>query len=287
LRHAIPKKAVKPLIEYCNKLGAETGRSGAQVLAGYLKLMKKHAGYFFSDPWPVKPVQHWGSLWLQEDEDQFLRENRGYRDEIERFTVILLKRNVCLEGFDLERFDSEFNYYGRLLCMGCPVPDAMHLRKYLRALEESNAKIAEDYKLHPDDEFYVRLYNYRFSPRSLMEENMKRVELGFLEHEAGAEEKTCEVSNKSLCPYGARSLELIKYGHLVEALWKIVEYYDEHWHGNDPHRSTSSYARWYHAAEEDFLDVTSREDILSALEDGRIERIADERRKYEEATRQG
>jgi hypothetical protein len=170
--------------------------------------------------------------------------------------------------------------------MGCPVPDAMYNRKYLRDLEESNAKIAEDCKLHPDDKFYVCQYNFRFSPRSLMEEKMKRVELGFLEHEGGAEGKTCEVHNKSLCPYGARSLELIKYGHLVEVLWKIVKYYDEHWHSKDPYSSTSSYAQWYHANEEDFLDVTSREDILSALEDGRIDRIAEERKKYDEAIRQ-
>jgi hypothetical protein len=111
LRHAIPKKAVKPLIAHCNRVGAETGRSGVHVLAGYLKLMKRHPGFFFSDPWPAKPL-NLGGLWLQDDEDEFLQEARSYRDEIERLTVILLKRNLSLEGFDAERFDSEFSFYG-------------------------------------------------------------------------------------------------------------------------------------------------------------------------------
>jgi hypothetical protein len=286
LRNAIPKKAVKPLIEHCNKVGAMTGRSGAQVLAGYLKLMKKHPGYFFSDPWPAKLV-NFGGFWLQDDEDEFLSEARSYRDEIERFTVILLKRNLCLEGFNAERFDSEFEFYGKLLCIGCVVPDAMYNREYLRKLEETNAEIAENYRLNPDDRFYARDYNYRFSARSLMYEKMKRVELEFQELEGAAEGKTCELRNKCLCPYGARSLELIKLGHRVEILWKIVEYYHRHWHSTDSYSPISREAKWYHFGEEDFLDLTSREDVLKALEDGRIERIAEERRKYEEATRQG
>jgi hypothetical protein len=190
LRHAIPKKAVKPLIAHCNKVGAEIRRSGAQVLAGYLKLMKKHPEYFFSDPWPAKPV-NLGGWWLQEDEDEFLSEARSYRDEIERFTIILLKRNLCLEGFNGERFDSEFGFYGKLLCLGCVVPDAMYNREYLQKLEETNAKIAENYRLNPEDRFYARDYNYRFSARSLMNEKMKRVELEFQELEGDAEGKTC------------------------------------------------------------------------------------------------
>lgn len=285
MRQAIPRKAVKPLIEHCNKVGAGTGRSGAQVIAGYLKLMKKHAGYFFSDPWPAKPMNNWG-LWLQDDEDDFLSEHRGYRDEIERFVVILLKRNLCLEGFSGERFDSEFSFYGRMLCLGCGVPEAMRLRKYLRDLEKSNAEVAEKYKANPDDYIYSRLYKFRFSPGSVRDMKMKRVELEFLELYGGTEGKTCEARNKCLCPYGAKSSELIKLGDRVETLWDIVEYYHSHWHPSDGFRLGDSDVQWYHFSEEDFLDVTSREDILKAVEDGRIEKIAEERRRHDEAIRQ-
>jgi hypothetical protein len=285
LRQAIPKKAVKPLIEHCNKVGAETGRSGVQVMAGYLKLMKKHAGYFFSDPWPAKPVNNWG-LWLQDDEDYFLSEHRGYRDEVERFVVILLKRNLCWEGFNRERFDSEFSFYGKMLCLGCEVPEAMRLRKYLVDLEKSNAEIAEDYKSDPSDYMHSRMYAYRFSSGAVRDTKMKQVELEFLELYGGTEGKTCEARNKCLCPYGAKSSELIKLGDRVKKLWEIVEYYHSYWHPSDGYRPGDCDAQWYHYGEDDFLDVTSREDILKATEDGRIERIAEERRRHNEATRQ-
>jgi hypothetical protein len=285
LRQAIPRKAVKPLIEYCNKVGAETGRSGAQVMAWYLKLMKKHAGYFFSDPWSVNPVRKCG-LWLQDDEDEFLSEHRGYRDEIERFTVIMLKRNVCLEGFNAEQFASEFKYYGRLLCLDCEVPEAVYLRKYLRDLEKSNIEVAKDYKSNPGDTFYSSIYENRLSPQAIRDEKMKRVELEFLELYGGTEGKTCEERNKCLCPYGAKSLELLELGHRVKMLWEIVEYYHRYWHSSNFSSSSKNGYEWYHTDEEGFLDVTSREDLLKAVEDGRIERIAEERRKHDEATHQ-
>jgi hypothetical protein len=285
LRQAIPKKAVKPLIEHCNRVGAKTERSGAQVMTGYLKLMKKHAGYFFSDPWPAKPANNWG-LWLQDDEDYFLCEARGYRDEIERFVVILLKRNFCLEGFSGERFDSEFSFYGKMLCLGCGVPEAVRLRKYLVDLEKSNAEIAEKYKADPNDYIYSRLYKFRFSPGAVRDMKMKRVELEFLELYGGTEGKTCESRNKCLCPYGAKSSELIKLGDRVKDLWEIVEYYHSYWHPSDGYRPGDSDAHWYHYGEDDFLDVTSREDILKATEDGRIERIVEERKRQNEAIRQ-
>jgi hypothetical protein len=272
------KRLSSHLLSYCNKVGAETGRSGALVMAGYLKLMKKHPGYFFSDPWSVKPVQKWG-LWLQDDKDDFLSQHRGYRDEVERFTVIMLKRNVCLEGFNAEGFASDFSYYGKLLCLGCGVPEAMYLRKYLWELEKSNIKVAEDYKANPGDRFYSSIYEDRFSTQAIRDAKMKRVELEFLELYGGTEGKDCEARNKCLCPYGAKSSELIKLGHQVKMLWKIVEYYHSHWHSSKFCGPSKSDYQWYHLDEEDFLDVTSLEDILKAVEDGRIERIAEERQK--------
>lgn len=283
---AIPKKAVKQLIEHCNKVGARTGRSGAQVFHGYLGLMKKYVAYFFSDLWPPKPVVRSFSLWLDDDEDEFFSESTSYKEEIERFTVILLKRNLCLEGFDAERFDSQFSFYGKLLCIGCAVPDAMYLREYFRKLEESNANIVEKHGLDPNDRFYGRLYEYRFSPESLRIEGMKRVELEFLEVYGDAEGRACEVRNRCLCPYGAKSRKLVELGDDVDGVWKLVEYYDEYWNGRQSYTPSSSEIEWYHVGEPGFLDVTSHEDILKAIEDGRMKRIDDERRKHEEACRQ-
>lgn len=282
MRWAIPKKAVKTLVEHCNKVGEKTGRSGAEVLRDYLRWMKKYADYFFSSAWPAKPLPPSCELWLSSEEDRFLDKSRRYKEEVERFTVVLLKRNLSLEGFGAEHFDSEFDFYGRLLCYGCAVPDAMHLREFLKKLEESNAEIAEKRKLEPNDPFWAQLYDYRFSAESLRMEKMKRAELGFLEVEGGAEGKVCAPHNKCLCPYGAKSWELIKLGEMVKSLWDLVEFYDSHWNGSRSFTPSRSDTEWYHFGEVGFLNVTSREDILNALEDGRMEKVADEFKRYRE-----
>ena len=49
MRQAIPRKAVKPLIEHCNQWGMKMGRSGAEVFQEYLVWMKRY-GDFFSMP---------------------------------------------------------------------------------------------------------------------------------------------------------------------------------------------------------------------------------------------
>jgi hypothetical protein len=46
--HGIPEKAVRALIELCNRLGEKKGCSGAKVFMDYLEWMKKHADLLFS-----------------------------------------------------------------------------------------------------------------------------------------------------------------------------------------------------------------------------------------------
>ena len=67
----------------------------------------------------------------------------------------------------------------------------------------------------------------------------------------------------------------------MELLWRLIEYYDDHWN-----RKKSSFVppggeKWFHFDEEGILDVTSREDILKAVMDGRIGKISDESVEYE------
>ncbi len=212
MRQGIPRKSVKPLIEHCNKVGDRTGRSGAKILHEYLKLMKRYAGYFFNSAWPQKPVQHSGGFWLDDDESTFLFGRRSYKEEVERFIVILLKRNMSLEGFDGDRFDSQFDFYGRIMCGGCVVRDAMYDREYLRKLAEANAETAEKHRLDPQDTFWAQCYVYSISADCVKNEKMKRVGLEFMEKEGGAEGKTCDVWNKCLCPFGAKSSELVGLG---------------------------------------------------------------------------
>ena len=283
MRQAIPKKAVKPLIEHCNRWGGKTGRSGAEVFQEYLVWIQRYGDYFFDSPWPPKHIRKWG-MTLDEEECEFIEESNSYEEEISRFTVALLKRNLSLEGFEGERFDHNFDFYGRVACWGCAVPGAMHLREYLRKLEESNARLVEDLRREPNDRFYLSLYEHRFSAECTRLDKMAGVELEFKEVEGLAEGKVCDVRNKYLCPYGAQSEELIKAGHLVESLWKLVRFYDTYWNEHSGCRPTPREAEWYHLGEAGIIDVTSREDILKALEDGRMEKIAEEFKRHEEAT---
>jgi hypothetical protein len=106
----IPKKAVKSLIEHCNRLGEKTGRSGTEVFKDYLEWMKKHGDYFFASHWPPKYVPT--GTWLTKEECRFILCSKNYEEEVERFTVVLLKRNLSLEGLKVEYFEHEFDFYG-------------------------------------------------------------------------------------------------------------------------------------------------------------------------------
>jgi hypothetical protein len=286
VRRAIPKKAVKALIEHCNRFGEKTGRSGAGVFSDYLKWMKKHADYFFSSPWPQKYVPKKGG-WLTELECVFIDGSGGYDEEIERFTIVLLKRNLSLEGFNAEYFESEFDFYGRMACRDCGVPEAVRLREYTKKLEETMLEMNEKVSSGLMDDFWARVYEYRKSPECTRSDRMAYVKLEFLEADGGAEGKTCSIRNKYLCPYGAKALELIDLGGVVGFLWRLVEFYDAHWNVSHTRTPPSSEDKWFHWGEAGILDVTRREDILLALEDGRMNKISLEYAGYTKEKNKG
>jgi hypothetical protein len=66
-------------------------------------------------------------------------------------------------------------------------------------------------------------------------------------------------------------------------LWALIEFYNRHWNGSSFCTPSPSQAKWYHTGEPGILDLTSRQDILEALEDGRIRQIAEERKRFNEA----
>jgi hypothetical protein len=282
LEMKIPKKAVKPLIEHCNKLGEKTRRSGAEVFQIYLEWIKKHREYFFSVPWPAKLVSK-GGLWLSAEEEEFVSNSRNYEEEIERFTVVILKRNINLEeGFDAEKFDFEFDFYGRLACWGCGVPDAVRLREDARKRVEFQEEMEMNLASGNASEFWVDLYEYHKKPEAIKMDMLCFVELKFLEEHGGTEGKVCRKfnHNKYLCPYGDESNELIRLGEDVHFLWSLVRHYDSHWNRSSSFVPGAGSEEWYHYDEPGFLDVTSYDDILKSLEDGRMNRIADEYVKY-------
>lgn len=281
----IPRKAVRALIEHCNRFGEKTGRSGAEVFKDYLEWIKKNADYFFASHWPPKYVLT--GTWLTKEECRFILDSKNYEEEVERFTVVLLKRNLSLDGLKAEYFEREFGFYGRMFCGHCSVPAAMYLREYIAKLEESNAWIEKQRKLEPYDAYWMKLYDNSFSAKAIRSCKMARVQLGFIEVDGAAEGKVCEVHNKYLCPYGVLSWELVKLGNMVRYLWRLVEFYDRHWNGPQCYTPPPREAKWYHMGEPSLLDVTSRDDILKALEDGRMDKIVEEFRRYNETFEHG
>jgi len=277
VREGIPKSAVKPLVEYCQKLSVETGRPAAEILREYLELIKKYADFFFSETWTEKPNVQFG---LRDREVGFIQGGKSYRERCERFTLVCLRRNISLEGFDSECFNYEFKLYGSMACGNCPVWEATELRKKVADTERLRREIEEEVKRGEPSETAREMYEYIHKSDVVREDKMMLVKLRLYEDDGGAKGKSCEVRNKYKCPYGEESEQLIENGGRVHALWQIVEWYDNHWNPIHTTQPTIQEMKWYHYGEPSIIDVTSYEDIMKAVEDGRLDRIVRERERY-------
>jgi hypothetical protein len=279
----IPKSAVKSLMEYCIEKCKETGASAAEILKNYLELMKKYGDYFFSEPWPEKPCKEFG-LDLGEEERRFIGEGKSYSDKVERFTVVCLRRNISMEGFDAQGFEEDFRFYGGLECWDCVVPDAVRLREDIERIEQAIRNNEEEMKQEEPSWIVKEMYEHYRRPDVVRRNKMMLVELRLYEEIGRAEGKGCEVKNKYRCPYGEQSEELIDHGRLAKAIWREVEWYDTHWNPSPTFRPSVQEMKWYHYGEPGIIDVTSYEDIIKAIVDGRFERILEEHRKYQKET---
>ena len=98
----IPRKAVEPLMRHCESLSEGSEKTAAEILKEFLELMSKYADYFFSEPWPKKYDYEKATTFTDED-IEFLTE--GEKEEsTERFTAMLLKKNINLESGFMELF---------------------------------------------------------------------------------------------------------------------------------------------------------------------------------------
>jgi len=68
-----------------------------------------------------------------------LRELFDVKDEdyVRLALVEVLKRNISLEGFNAEGFEENFNWFGKLACWHCVVPEAVWLRDHIKKLKEA------------------------------------------------------------------------------------------------------------------------------------------------------
>jgi hypothetical protein len=86
------------------------------------------------------------------------------------------------------------------------------------------------------------------------------------------------------CPYGDAWRQLLQDGDTASLLWQHIYWYDYHWNGSPYSTPPRSEQRWYHLNEPPIIDVTSCDDIIRAIDDGRLDRIRDEHTRYMKET---
>lgn len=96
-KRKIPKNAVEPLMQTCERLSEEWNMSPAEIFKYFLGLMNKYAEYFFSQPWPKKYNYEEATTFTDEDLEFLFESEEEFKD---RYITVCLKKNMSLEeGF--------------------------------------------------------------------------------------------------------------------------------------------------------------------------------------------
>ncbi|MEM4143015.1 MAG: hypothetical protein QW445_02580 [Candidatus Bathyarchaeia archaeon] len=237
--------------------------------------MRKYSDYFFQKPWSEKRDKEFE---LGTEDLEFIDASKDYSEERERFIIICLRRNMSLEGFDSVGFEDDFNRYGRVACLGCVVPEAAIVKELIKQVEESVKKNEEEVRQVNPSWVAEVMNKYYKRPEVVRRNKMLLVELRLYEEIGLAAGKSCEVRNKY--PYGEGSKKLIEDGQIAKFIWNVVWCYDLHWNPVPGYVPSASDRKWHHYVELSIIDVTDYDDILKAIEDGRLKRIIEEQRKY-------
>lgn len=277
----LPKAAIEPLLELCLKISKEIGKSACEIFKEYLELMNKYADYFFCELWPERLDKHFE---LSDADVDFIKNARSYKEECERFVVVCLRRNLSTEGFDVQGFEEDFKFYGNRECWDCVVPDAVYLREQIQRIEQAVRKFEEEAKQENPSSIAMDMCEYYRRPDVVRRNRIMRVELRLYDDMGGAEGKSCEVKNKYRCPYGKESEQLIEQGDTAKLVWREIKWYDHHWSPSPTIGQLAKDMKWYHYGEPDVIDVTSYDDVLRAIDDGRLERIMEEHKRYMKET---
>jgi hypothetical protein len=165
--------------------------------------------------------------------------------------------------------------FGQALCSNCAINLAQKAK-------EDMARCGWDHR--GGEEAKEKFYKTCEPSRAVefrREDAMRKTKLRLYNETAKANNRTCDIINYFKCPYGEERDQLTKNGEAAEKLRKLVEWYDKHW---NPCRSTiippEDEKKWYHKTETGIIDVTNLEDILKAVEDGRIEKISEEQERF-------
>lgn len=280
-RVRLPRKAVKELIQHCEKREEETGEPAAEILKRLLKLLKTHHDHL-KQRWPASTKPR---LLLEEAETRFIEAEKKPEERLNRLTLICLRDNITTEGFNSKRFTEDIEFFGEQACWGCVVPDAVSLRDYLQVLEEQKRRVAEDMEREEPSWLSISMSEHYKKPEVVKSEMMVTVKLALYEDIGAAKDRSCVKKHKYRCPYGELADELAEKGSLAEGFWKTIEYYDANWNPPPGYRpGLVPVDKWNHYDETGLIDVTDYEDVKKARHDGRLEKIVDEFLEYREET---
>ncbi len=169
--------------------------------------------------------------------------------------------------------------YGRDRCGSCAIYEAEPVRKEIERKEKFWREDDEGGK-----EARYQSVGETYASEFRKDDAMEQVHLRILDEFAGAKKRTCSVVNYLRCPFGKEGRRLISKGAEAETLWHHINWHDHHWNRPTSITPAASEMEWYHFDEKPILDVTSYDDIMKALRDGRMARIIREHTRYMKET---
>jgi hypothetical protein len=125
-----------------------------------------------------------------------------------------------------------------------------------------------------------REFGEEYRTSCLKEDAMRDVKWRVFNELGEANNRTCKVVNYFRCPYGEERRDLLDNGRLAYEIWDHIDWYDRHWNPDPTSTPAASEMKWYHCRELQITDVTSFDDIIKAMDDGRFDRIVEEHEKY-------
>jgi hypothetical protein len=166
--------------------------------------------------------------------------------------------------------------YAHMTCWSCAIHRAQYAKKELdrheRYWQQSGGETAKE-------AWYKEVGEPKAS-EFRKDDAMREVEWRIYNELAEAKNRTCEVMNFFHCPHGEEWHQLLQDGHDASLLWQHIYWYDNHWNHSTTYTPAASDMKWYHYNEPPIIDVRSYDDIIRAIDDGRLDKIIDEHLRY-------
>jgi len=170
--------------------------------------------------------------------------------------------------------------YGKAVCWSCVIHRAQDAKKELdrhdRYWQEHGGEAAKQRWYQEAGEPYTTSFR--------KEDAVRQMTWRIYNELAEASNRACEALNYFRCPYGDARGQLLQDGDGTHQLWQHIYWYDIHWNRSTSYTPAASETKWYHYDEPPIIDVTNYDDIIRAIEDGRLDRIIHEHTRYMKET---